>query len=126
MIWLMPMPVETFISQRSSLCPYRSFIGDTGIKIYSSSLSIANCNLAMFIEHIPIVKCEFSRIFCYLFMLYFICAFLKSPPGTTMFGPFYQFLMQNVSWPSRFCLLAPKKQAFLCSWVQSLKMAYLP
>ena len=54
MVWLMTMPVETLVRQRSSLCPHRSLIGDTRIKIYGSAFSIADGYLPVLIENIPV------------------------------------------------------------------------
>ena len=62
MIWLMTVPVKTLMCQRSTLCSYRSLIGDTRIKVYGSAFSIANCNLPVLIENIPVIKYDCSKI----------------------------------------------------------------
>ena len=58
----MTMPMKTLMCQRSALCSYRSLIGNARIKINGSALGIANCNLPVLIENIPIIKYDSPKV----------------------------------------------------------------
>lgn len=54
--------MKTLMCQRSTLCSYRSLIGNARIKVYGSSFGIANCNLPVLIENIPVVKYDSPKV----------------------------------------------------------------